>query len=656
MKSILTVLILNICASIAYGQCGDCEYDSENLVYNGDFEQGDDGFTSELDPGVEGPYGLLSIGGSYAVGPDANVFHVNYSGNDHTNPPDGSFMVINGHNDAGIEAWCQTMDVLPNHDYTLSFWVIDVRTNAGSVVIPFGAVQWKVNGVEIGTVIDITDDWQLVTTIWNSGTATSAEFCILNQVGGGSGNDYGIDDIDIRTCLTYDVAQSIDAGPDLQLCHGDQAELGIAPFDEFSYIWELNGFLESPFGSNPTINVTNTGTEPIIETFTLYADTAFLGCIQTDEVVVTIYPLPAPDLGEDLIICPGEETVLDAGAGWEEVSWSTNELTQTITISEVGIYTATVMQNGCLNSDDIEIFMPDLPEIELGPDTSICEDGFFVFYSGVDGLWSTGEEASWIETNVEGTYHFTYEDLGCTVSDTVFLDVIQYPDIELGEDFILCPDTFAILDIGYPGQWGDGTISPDLTVYEPGFYSVIAADQQCSVYDAITVIGLEYPEIDLGDDLNFCQGDPKIELGSDAEQNHFYLWSTGDTTNWVDLDYTHLLTVEVTNQCGVTNDSILVIYEDCGYDLFIPNAFTPNGDGLNETLEVFTNNFDWFEIFIFDRWGKMVFTSRDPEIEWMGDVMGGGYFAPSDTYFYRVEGQSFKKHIIRQQGWVTLIR
>jgi gliding motility-associated-like protein len=655
MKSVLSLFILIICASAISGQCEECEYSSGNLVYNSDFELGDEGFTSELNPGVDGPYGLLSLGGSYAIGPDANVFHVNYSGNDHTNPPDGNFMVINGSTSVGVEAWCQTMDVLPNHDYTLSFWVIDVRTNA-PVFIPFGKVQWKVNGVEIGPNVDITDDWQQVTAVWNSGAATTMEFCILNQVGGGSGNDYAIDDIEVQTCLTYDVAQIVDAGPDIELCHGDQAELGIPAFDNFTYIWELNGFLDNPFSANPSINVTNLGPDPIVELFTVYADTAFLGCIQTDVVQVTIYPLPTPDLGDDLVICPGEETVLDAGPGWENITWSTSENTETITASIPDTYTVTVTLNGCENSDDILIEQPDLPIIELGPDTSICEDGFFIFEAGVSGLWSTGNTESWIETNSEGTYSFTYEDLGCIVSDSVFLDVIQYPEIELGEDFILCPDTIAVLDIGYPGQWGDGSFGPEFIVEEPGFYSVIASDQQCSTYDAVTVIGLEYPEIDLGPDLEFCQGDPQVEFGSDAEQNHLYTWSTGDTTNWVDLDYTHFLTVSVTNMCGSASDTVSVIYEDCGYDLFIPNAFTPNGDGVNETLEVFTHNFEHFEIFIFDRWGNMVFTSNDPERQWIGDVMGGGYFVPNDTYFYRVEGQSIKKHIIRKNGWVTVIR
>lgn len=649
------MFILIIYTATTYGQCENCEYPSGNLVYNSDFELGDEGFTSELTPGVDGPFGLLSLGGSYAIGPDANVFHVNYSGNDHTNPPDGNFMVINGSTSVGVEVWCQTMDVLPNHDYTLSFWVIDVRTNA-PIFIPYGKVQCQVNGVEIGPNVDITDDWQQVTTVWNSGAATTMEFCILNQVGSGSGNDYAIDDIEVHTCLPYEITQVVDAGPDIELCHGDQAELGIGAFDNFSYLWELNGFLDNPFSSNPSISVTNLGPDPIVELFTVYADTAFLGCIQTDVVQVTIYPLPTPDLGEDLVICPGEETVLDAGPGWESIAWSTLEDTETITVSTPDTYTVTVTLNGCENSAEILIEQPDLPIIELGPDTSICEDGFFIFDAGIAGLWSTGNTESWIETNVEDTYYFTYEDLGCIVSDSVFLDVIQYPVIELGEDFILCPDTIAVLEIGYPGQWGDGTFGPDYVVEEPGFYSVIASDQQCSVYDAVTVIGLEYPEIDLGPDLEFCEGDEQVEFGSDAEQNHIYTWSTGDTTNWIDLDYSHLLTVNITNMCGSASDTVSVIYEDCGYDLFIPNAFTPNGDGRNETLEVFTHNFEYFEIFIFDRWGKMVFTTTNPNRQWTGDVMGGGYYAPNDTYFYRVEGQTLKKHIVRKNGWVTVIR
>lgn len=656
MRLVLTIFILTICISVTYSQCEDCEYLSENLVYNGDFELGDEGFNTNLSYGTGGASGILTSGSTYAIGPDANDFHVNFAGNDHTNPPDGNFMVINGSNVTDWPVWCQTIDVEPNQDYTMSFWTIDARADAPGLDIIFGLLQCSVDGVAIGDMIEVSDDWQQLTATWNSGANTSAEFCILNQQPSSNGNDYCLDDIELTTCLTYEIFQEPSAGEDLVLCHGDVATLGTDPLDDFSYDWEPNSFLASDDVASPTITVSNLGVDPITEVFTLYTDSAGLGCTQVDVVEVTIFPLPQPDLGDDVVICPGEETTLDAGAGWEEVLWSNDASTQTIVVDEVGVYTATVWLNGCENSDDVIVLMPDLPDIELGPDTSICEDGSFIFDAGVMGLWSTGEAQSFIETNVEDMYYFTYEDLGCTVVDSVFLDVIQYPVIELGDDFILCPDTFAILDIGYPGQWGDGTFDSTLVVDEPGFYSVIAADQQCSVYDAVTVIGLDYPEIDLGPDLTFCDTEEPIELGSDAEQNHHYLWSTGDTTNWVDIGVTHFVTVEVSNMCGSATDSTLIIYEDCGYSLFIPNAFTPDGDGLNETLEVFAHNFEYFEIVIFDRWGKMVFRSTDPEDQWMGDVMGGGYFAPNDTYFYRVQGQTIKKHIVQQNGWVTLIR
>jgi gliding motility-associated-like protein len=90
--------------------------------------------------------------------------------------------------------------------------------------------------------------------------------------------------------------------------------------------------------------------------------------------------------------------------------------------------------------------------------------------------------------------------------------------------------------------------------------------------------------------------------------------------------------------------------------IYVPNAFTPDGDGVNDVFSVAATGLDNFECIIFDRWGEIVFRTSDPSFTWMGDVQGGGYYAPDGVYTWVIHagngiGESWVK-----RGSVVLIR
>jgi len=156
---------------------------SGNLITNGDFSQGDTGFGSQyvLTPG--------NIGGAqtYDVASALNV--IDYG--DHTTGS-GKMLGVNGSNIANIIFWQQTVPVVPNTNYTFSYWVSSWYPGP----TPLAA---KVNGVTIGTGQAPAQgrQWQKVTVSWNSGNLSSADFSLMATQGYDVGGDFAIDDISL---------------------------------------------------------------------------------------------------------------------------------------------------------------------------------------------------------------------------------------------------------------------------------------------------------------------------------------------------------------------------------------------------------------------------------------------------------------------------
>jgi gliding motility-associated-like protein len=85
-----------------------------------------------------------------------------------------------------------------------------------------------------------------------------------------------------------------------------------------------------------------------------------------------------------------------------------------------------------------------------------------------------------------------------------------------------------------------------------------------------------------------------------------------------------------------------------------PNAFSPNGDGINDIFRIPSLNVTEFEVFIFDRWGNQIFFSDNPKFTWDGTV--NGQPLPDGVYVMRIQGQGMHGEAFEYQGSITLIR
>lgn len=155
------------------------------LVVNGDFEQGNTGFSSSYQYNTS-----LNREGTYYVDSDAHSHHLNFTGHGHGDS--GNFMIINGATVPGTNVWTETVSVQPNTNYAFSTYVCTVCAHDEAIL------QFSINDQQIGDVFTAPNSlntWIQFYQIWNSGNSTSATITILNQNTIGDGNDFGLDDI-----------------------------------------------------------------------------------------------------------------------------------------------------------------------------------------------------------------------------------------------------------------------------------------------------------------------------------------------------------------------------------------------------------------------------------------------------------------------------
>ena len=140
-----------------------------------------------------------------------------------------------------------------------------------------------------------------------------------------------------------------------------------------------------------------------------------------------------------------------------------------------------------------------------------------------------------------------------------------------------------------------------------------------------------------------------------------YLWNTGDTTSSITVTNSGLYFVALNNACGAWWTSTIVTIKSC-FTSFIPNAFSPNGDGENETFRIFpasdVTKIHTFQVF--NRWGQLVFIANDflpidaESNAWDGKVKGRA--VKPDVFVYYIEVETEKGEVFIQRGDVTLLR
>ena len=156
-------------------------------IINGDFEQGNVGFTSEYE------YNYNSAPGCYYVDNNPSLYNDGFQGSGHGGT--GNFMMIDGATEPGVVVWSEQVSVEPNTYYAFSAWVCTLYGDNRALL------QFSINGTQNGDVFTApsqTNTWQQFSAVWYSGNSTTVTITIIDQNTEGDANDFGLDDISFR--------------------------------------------------------------------------------------------------------------------------------------------------------------------------------------------------------------------------------------------------------------------------------------------------------------------------------------------------------------------------------------------------------------------------------------------------------------------------
>jgi gliding motility-associated-like protein len=280
--------------------------------------------------------------------------------------------------------------------------------------------------------------------------------------------------------------------------------------------------------------------------------------------------------------------------------------------------------------------------------------------------------------NLVGTYTLSVTETnsqGC-IGEPVSVDItLVDPTIVFDSSYYLCPSESVVLNATpQGGTWNSQYVNGN--VFQPVvpgiFYPTYTVSQyNCTVTDSIDVnVRGEFPPFPITYDflsLDLCSDFGSHIYSVEDSATVTYYWTidnilSDNNTNQISLfwpDTTTVHTIEVygvdDHGCMSAESSIIVETKSC-YRIYVPNSFTPNGDGLND---VFT--FKGFNIFepnleIFNRWGDVVCRIQSPNQVWTGSYFNGGYYCENGVYNWRIYYRDDKGVGHIQNGYVTLIR
>jgi gliding motility-associated-like protein len=314
---------------------------------------------------------------------------------------------------------------------------------------------------------------------------------------------------------------------------------------------------------------------------------------------------------------------------------------------------------------DMVSVVPLSPIFELGPDTALCYGEPLLIDATMPCnavyTWENGSAYPLRNITQPGIYSINIQ-LGCSViSDEIRVSWYPEPMLPLPTDTVICPDGSVLLDAGEGYDhylWQDGTTQPSLLADQVGIYWVEVTDGKgCTIRDTVNISALGPPAVDLGEDRNLCFGDSIVLNAGNDNIYSKYLWNDNSTWRFLAVNQDGTYRVEVSNPCDTRSDEIEIKFRSCIPLLTVPNAFTPNQDGLNDFFLASGVNISYFRMQVFNRWGELLFETNDLSEGW--DGRKNGINCPSDIYVWLAYYESEALDIpVREtlKGNVVLLR
>ncbi|MBL7697956.1 MAG: gliding motility-associated C-terminal domain-containing protein [Chitinophagaceae bacterium] len=542
--------------------------------------------------------------------------------------------------------------------------------------------KWLKDGVEIADATTITyaateaGSYQAVVTNESGCSETSAPIVLT------------------KSTLSADIS----AGGPLEFCSGPSLELS-APAG-YEYEWFADG--KPYYEYSQKINVYGSGD------YTVKVTDPVSGCSVTTPVEnakhVVVHETPSTYIDKDgpTTFCAGDSVVLKATPGLTEYKWYYNDelipgiTGDTYTAKKDGTYALEVKSDkGCVNTGvgnsefSRRVTVRPLPEAKIGVEgtTAICQEGQVTLYAPADMSaykWfknnvSLEQHDQQLTTNAAGSYTLEVTDgYGCSNSTSAgdAVNVSIKPNIQvsvsIGNDQVSCAGQLTTLKATAVNggtaptfEWfinevpvpGNSTPTLSVNTLKPGDVvkvKVISNIEGCVVnYEAVSssiTLKLKSNE-DCDNDgvANGIECPAGVNCGDkDQDGKPDYLDTDSDNDGRLDAE-------EGTGDCNNNGIPDYLDAESCNTAIIMPTLFSPNGDGKNDVIRPIIPGIKTFQYLkIFNRWGNLVFESKDANKGWDGTI--GGRPQPQDTYIWISSGIDKDGKQVTVKGLFTLIR
>lgn len=478
------------------------------------------------------------------------------------------------------------------------------------------------------------------------------------------------------------VVVSLNSAPELganataAICSGATADLtSMFPTTGLTAAWTLDGTLVAAPDAVSAAGL-----------YTLVATNAN-ACSDTATVLVTLSASPELGVDQSLTRCAGETVNLLTlyPAGNATATWTLNgaAVPDPTAISVSGTYTVLVTTAaGCSDTASVDLLFNVSPDLGNDQSATICAGDSFdlsALYetSGLTALWTVGAVAVSDPSAVSasGNYQLQVTNaLNCSDLAIVSLTVNTPPSLGPDQVFSICSWQSLDLSAVFPVTGTSVTytlngqsVADPTNVTEAGSYMITSVDASgCSDEAMATVIPIEcLCEADFIDDAHCQQEAVQFTLVADstvvAAHWDFHGMASNASGESPAVGFFQagqmLVTVHATLSCGLVTVERLVSVPDCSdaCNMFIPTAFSPDGDGVNDSWiwqgECIPED---YSMIVFDRWGEQVFSSKDPLKAW--DGMVNGKELPSGVYPYRVNYRLLYQEPKEDTGTITLVR
>jgi gliding motility-associated-like protein len=374
-------------------------------------------------------------------------------------------------------------------------------------------------------------------------------------------------------------------------------------------------------------------------------------CIRIDTFVVRQLQVPPLFSSDQRNVCALQSEIINAyHPRYTHYQWSTGDTTPVVSVNQTGRYYVTASDSLCSITDSVDVLI--LNQVAETKDTGICVSGNIVLQSRPANtyLWSTSDTTSTLNVWQAGNYTVTRTIQQCQITDTFI--VVNYPTpITTTSDTSICSGTPTVLKAQSASTylWSTGDTAQIIQVSNAGQYSVITRIPPCQGTETFNVSALPLPQIVTVQDTSVCFDEVR-QILLDAGQFAKYLWEpTGETTRTIYSNTAQVYRLTVTDSNTCVSSKEFAVMEECPYSLFIPNAFTPNNDGINDMLVIKGNRIDSFRMMVINRWGQIVFETNRMDDYWTGQGCS------NDVYTLIIEYSALGK-TRNYKGTVTLLR